>query len=141
MVQTNFNLMIYIFYFFDRLVGDNIDHETCARIQSKEHTNCSIHWTHQYASLDRVQDPNLEKHASQKDVDDVQLIELLPDQDAQANFLQNWAILAGRIITKSLPSLKCVNDVVICHIPHKYSDEMSKKSDTVSMFMPYDVYG
>ena len=34
---------------FQRLVGDNIDHETHARIQSKEHTNRSIHWTHQYA--------------------------------------------------------------------------------------------
>ena len=83
MVQTNFQLIILHsqLFFFDRLVGDNIDHETHARIQSKEHTNRSIHWTHQYAILDRVQDPTLEKHASQKDVDDVQLIELLPDKN------------------------------------------------------------
>ena len=76
------------FLFFDRLVGDNIHYETHARIQSKEHRNCSIHWTHQYAILDRVQDATLEKHPSQKDVDDVQLIELLPDKDVQANFRQ-----------------------------------------------------
>ena len=86
-----------------------------------------------------MQDATLDKHISQEDVDDVQLIELLPDKDVQANFLQNWAILASRIITKYLPSLKCMNDVVIRHIPHEYSEEMSKKSDTVSMFMLYDV--
>ena len=34
-----------------------------------------------------------------------------------------------------------MNDVVIRHIPHEYSAEMSKKSDTVSMFMLYDVLG
>ena len=73
-------------------------------------------------------------------MDDVQLIELLPDKDVQATFLQNWAILASRIITKYLSALKCMNDVVIRHIPHEYSEEMSKKSDTVSMFMLYDVF-
>ena len=45
------------FSFWDRLVGDNIDHEILVRVQTKVHINRSIHWTHQFAVLDRVQEP------------------------------------------------------------------------------------
>ena len=43
-----------------RLVGDNIDYEIHARVQSQNHKNRSIHWTHQFAVLDRVQNPKLD---------------------------------------------------------------------------------
>ena len=95
------------------MVEDNIDHEISARVQSKQHTNRSIHWTHQYAILDKVQDPTLEKQAYQKHVDDIQLIELLLDKNVQAILLHNWAVLASRIITKYLPSMQFMNDVVV----------------------------
>lgn len=93
------------------MVGDNINHEIFARVQTKQCTNCSIHWTHQYAILDKVQDPTLEKQAYQKHVDDIQLIELLPNKNVQAILLQNWALLAGRIITTEY--LQFMNDVVV----------------------------
>ena len=60
-------------------MGDNIDFEIHARIQSKEHGNQSIHWTHQYAIKDRVIDRMLESRQRQKAVCDIQLAELLPD--------------------------------------------------------------
>ena len=101
-------------------------------MQTKQCTNRSIHWTHQYAILDKVQDTTLEKQSFQKHVDDIQLIELLPNKNVQAILLQNWAVLASRIITKYLPSMQFMNDVVVRHLPHKYSEEMSKKSHTVS---------
>ena len=35
-------------------MGDNVYHMIHARVQSKDSTNQSIHWTHQYAVLDKV---------------------------------------------------------------------------------------
>lgn len=64
---------------FYKLVGDNIDYEIHARVQSQQHRNRSIHWTHQFAVLDRVQDPTLDFQRSKKKVGDIQLAEILPD--------------------------------------------------------------
>ena len=53
-------------YMYQKLVGDNVDHDILVRVQTKTHTNRSIHWTYQYAVLDRVEAPELEKKQSQK---------------------------------------------------------------------------
>ena len=60
-----------------RIVGNNVDHMTYARIQSKEQTNKSIHWTHQYALMDRVQSDLSVPQKPQKNIKDIQLVELL----------------------------------------------------------------
>ena len=53
-------------YQFYRLVGDNIDHQINARIQSKDYKNQSIHWTHEYAIRDSVVDTKLDNSKPQK---------------------------------------------------------------------------
>ena len=62
------------------MVGDNIDYEIRARVQSQKHKNRSIHWTRQFAVLDRVQDPTLDFQRNQKKVGDNPLAEILPNQ-------------------------------------------------------------
>ncbi|CAB4029653.1 Hypothetical predicted protein [Paramuricea clavata] len=37
-----------------KIVGDNVDMEIAARIERKERGNKSLHWTHQFAVLDRA---------------------------------------------------------------------------------------
>jgi len=120
--------------YFDlfRLVADNIDYQIYARVQSQQHKNRSIHWTHQFAVLDRVQDPELDTETSQKPVEDIQLAEILPDRNVQSHLVRNWAVLVSRVITKYLASFKCYQDVVVRHIPHKYTKEMCEKSNSVS---------
>ena len=115
----------------NRLVGDNIDYEIHARVQSQKHLNRSIHWTHQFAVLDRVQDPQLDSHSSQKPVSDIQFVELLPDKDVMENLVRNWAVIVSRVVTKYLPAFRSFRDVVVRHIPHEYSKEMSQKSNSV----------
>lgn len=115
------------------MVGDNIDYEIQARVQSQQHKNRSIHWTHQFAVLDRVQDPNLDSQRSQKKVGDIQLAEILPDRIVQTRLVRNWAVIVSRVITKYLPPFQSFQDVVVRHIPHKYSKEMSQQSDSVSL--------
>lgn len=96
-------------------------------MQSKDHTNKSIHWTQQYAILDRVNEPE------QMDVDTniFQLMVLLPTKDVQVTFKQNCAVLVSRLITKFLTSFNCLSDVFIRHIDHPYITEAAEKSEIV----------
>ena len=113
-------------------MGDNIDYEIHARVQSQQHRTHSIHWTHQFAVLDRVQDPQLDRFSSQKPVSEIQFAELLPDNDVMENLIRNWSVIVSRVITKYLQPFHQFRDVVVRPIPHEYSKEMSQKSDSVS---------
>ncbi|KAK3741568.1 hypothetical protein QZH41_012511 [Actinostola sp. cb2023] len=115
--------------FGEEIVGDNIDYSFNARIQTKERTNQSIHWTQQYAILDRVNDPLLDNTKPQKSLKDVQLIDLLPVKEVQDVFEKNCAILVSRIISKYLKAFKRLQDVVTRHIPHPHAAEMAEKSN------------
>ena len=123
--------MLLIFKYYIRLVGDNIDYEIHARIQSKEHGNQSIHWTHQYAIPDSVVDPLLDNSKPQRSPDELQLIELLPTPDVQARLKHSWAVIVSRVVTKHLKEFQPLQNVVINHIPHLFSMEASKKSEIV----------
>lgn len=114
-----------------RIVGDNVDLEVHARIQTKEHGNKSLHWTHQFAEQARVVHPFPEKEAAQKKLNDVQLIELLPSINVLKSLKKTWGILISRVLCKYIKAFGCFQDVVIHHIPHKYSKEMAQKSTSV----------
>ena len=121
--------LVYVIF---RLVGDNIDLMVHARIQSEHHENRSIHWTQQYAVVNRVQESSLDTKRPRKSLKDVQLIDLLPNQSVQERLKQRWAVLVGRIVCRYLPAFQPQCDVVIWHMPHPYSKEMASKSQTVS---------
>lgn len=103
-------------------------------MQSKDHVNQSIHWTHQYALRDRVVNPKLESSNGQKPVKDIHLSELLPDELTCSRLQKRWAVLISRIIATYLKPFKCFNKQVVWHIPHEYSTEMSSKSNLVSLY-------
>ena len=60
-----------------RIVGDNVDLEVHARIQTKDHGHKSLHWTHLFAERARVVPSIPVKQHRQKRLKDIQLIELL----------------------------------------------------------------
>lgn len=117
-----------------RIVGDNIDREITARVQTKQHSNRSLHWTHQFALLDKVSDNHLDKEESQKRVQELEYQQLLPDSGVQQNLILQWAVIVSRIVTKYIPAFKVFQRNVIYHIPHPYAKEMSTKLDMVSSF-------
>jgi len=78
------------------------------------------------------QDPHLDRFSSQKPVSEIQFAELLPDNDVMANLVRNWSVIVSQVITKYLQPFHQFRDVVVRHIPHEYSKEMSQKSDSVS---------
>lgn len=121
-------------------MGDNLDHEIHARIQSTQHKNQSIHWTHQFAILDKVQDPNLDRKKAQKPTKEIQFVELLPNQEVQEHLLNNFAIIVSRIVTKYLKHFQALQNAAVRHVPHQFKKEMATKSQTVSVFAFLCVY-
>jgi len=77
--------------------------------------------------VDKVATPSLESTKPQKRLADLEYLDLLPDAEVQKNLVWQWAVLVSRVVTQYLPAFK-----VIFHIPHRYSEEMAKKSETVS---------
>lgn len=114
-------------------MGDNVDHMIYARVQSKDSTNQSIHWTHQYAVLDKVKNNLADPREPQKRISEIQLVELLPVQDVQNRLKNRWTVLVSRVICKYLKTFKNFQDVVVHHIPHPYTGVMSEKSSSVSI--------
>lgn len=114
-------------------MGDNVDHMIYARVQSKDSTNQSIHWTHQYAVLDKVKNNLADPREPQKRISEIQLVELLPVQDVQNRLKNRWTVMVSRVICKYLKTFKNFQDVVVHHIPHPYTDVMSEKSSSVSI--------
>lgn len=59
-------------------------------------------------------------------------IAFLPSLDDQNSLLSDFVVLVGRVIVENLPAFAIFKDVIPLHIKHKYSEELKKKSETVS---------
>ena len=76
---------------------------------------------------------NLDDSKPQKQVKDLEMVDILPSQDEQAYIKSNMIILVFRLICKYLPVNKEFTSVVIHHIPHEFSSQMKKKSEQVKI--------
>ena len=102
-------------------------------MQTKQCSNLSIHWTNQNAIKDRVVcSPSLAEKGPCCYLDDLPLHQLLPTASVQNQFKSDCAILVGRVITRYLPAFQPMKDVVVSHITHPHTIEMSRKSEFVS---------
>lgn len=82
--------------------------------------------------VDKVAAPSLESTKPQKCLADLEYLDLLPDAAVQKNLVWQWVVLVYRVVTQYLPAFKVYRKNVIFHIPRKYSEELAKKSETVS---------
>ena len=73
---------------FFRIVEDNLDLSTTARVQTLEQTNQSLHWFHEYAVKDRVTVPSGESKP-QKSLDELCMAEILPTATVQQETLMD----------------------------------------------------
>ena len=122
---------LYVF----RIVADNLDFSLSARIQTSKLRNKSIHWTHHLAIRDRVV-PNVpptdaDAVTGQCKIADLELAELLPSSEGNLAIERDFIVLVSGVVVKFLPAFFPLKDVVIHHIPHKYTKEMASKSEVV----------
>jgi hypothetical protein len=85
-----------------------------------------------YAAKNRV--PHLpEEHQELTQASNIRLTDILPTPD-QFNILRDQLlVIIQRILVECVPLFAGCNDRVVDHIQHEYSQEMSYKSEVVSI--------
>ena len=57
---------------------------------------------------------------------------IIPSDSVLSSLRCSFIPLVARVLTKYLPAYKEFKDVIIHHIPHKYSKEMAEQSQEVN---------
>ena len=110
---------------------DNIDGRRERKHMTKENQNLDFHWVNHKIIMNRVSGNGLD--TSTRDIHGVSNIQFLPTVQDQKHQRYNYIVLVSRILVEHLECFSFLRDVCIFHIPHKYSKEMTKKSETVSL--------
>ena len=109
-----------------RLVADNIDKTVKPRYMRLNSQSSSLHFCHVYAVKDRINFGDLSSNATLIDRTTINITQFLPTSEDETALRSNFEVLISRILTKSI-----LKADVTDHIPHKYSKEMSQKSEVV----------
>ncbi|XP_076128519.1 uncharacterized protein LOC143109630 [Alosa pseudoharengus] len=110
------------------IIFDNLDFFSHTHHQSINRANQSIHWIHHIAVEDRVPSNHLSRHKPTQPLTDYNIGKSLPSLDSQAQMRRDYVVLGSRILTKYLNAFKPLSAIVVHHIPHQYSAEMSEPS-------------
>ena len=104
------------------------------RHMTMERQNQSIHYFQIYAAQDRIDFRGFSNDVPIKKDLNLPLSFFLPTVDDSNMLRQNYATLIAREVVRKLPYFsKIFGDCVPMHIHHKYSDDMCKKSELVSV--------
>ena len=116
-----------------QIVGDNIDMIIKTKQMSREKQNTDIHWFLMYAIMDEIVDSSLSEDSPVRKISEIKPTDCLPSAADKEKLHDIFAVLWSRIIVKTIPAFKPFEKSVIWHIPHKYTEEMKNKSETVSV--------
>lgn len=64
------------------------------------------------------------------------LNDILPSTDDQRKLLDNYCVLFARVICEHIPFFRKFEKCVPSHINHPYTQQMSQKSEVVSVLLP-----
>lgn len=109
---------------------DNIDGRRERKHMTKDNQNLDFHWVNHKVIMNRVSGNGL--GTSERDIGAVSNIKFLPTIQDQKLQRHNYTVLVSTILVENLQCFSFLKNVCIYHIPHKYSKEMAKKSETVS---------
>ena len=115
-----------------KITIDNFDFHQDVHYMTEENQNVDKHYLSLMATKNRVSGselPDVPIQHSIKEMDNGKCIPSRTDHQQQRN---NYLVLVERILVKYIQCMNFLADVVTQHIPHKYSREMSQKSETVS---------
>ena len=113
-----------------KIVIDNIDKDVKPRDMRMDFQTKSLHYVQLYSVKDRIDFSNFSE--SPKDGEHC-LYDILPSSDDYQKLKENLVILVARSITDNLTFFSDdFKQLVMRHVPHPYSSEMSTKSEIVS---------
>lgn len=120
-----------------KMIGDNIDKNVkCRYTRVDKRQVTSMHYYHYYALQDRTNIAGIPDNSP--DLENIPLLtipvnDVLPTVTDERNLYHNFAIIISRVLVDNLKYFNCYSDVVTHHIKHDFYDEMSSKSETVSL--------
>ena len=107
------------------------DKNIVPRFTRNEHQTCSLHYVHSYAVKDKI---NFSKLSSNTPTN-VNIFDVIPNEEDYKSLLSDLVLLITRMIVKYIPF--CHEDfenLPLKHIFHKYSEQMSNRSEISSGF-------
>jgi hypothetical protein len=119
-----------------QIIGDNVDMLIKIKHQSSSKPNKSIHWFHMNAVKDRIAAADLSDDKPIGCAKQLRPEEFLPSVKDNQNLLHDFIPLFARVIIDEIPAFNTAfKDIVVRHIPHKYSEVMTQKSEQVRNIM------
>lgn len=116
------------------IVMDNLDFFVSTHHQSSQRGNKSIHWTHHIAVEDRIPLNYLSSSKPAYDLEDYDVGTSLPEEDLQQHLRREFIVLGSRMMCQHLSAFSSMSDVVVRHMPHQYTKEMTQRSKDVSIY-------
>ena len=115
-----------------KILGDNLDTTIKPRDMRSNHQSQSLHYFNLCAVHDRIDFSPFSCESSIIDPTNLDMSVFLPTKADMDALISNFSILISRILCEHFPTLYEYSASVTQHIPHKYSKEMSTKSNVVS---------
>lgn len=131
------NLLLYPTF---KLVGDNIDKHVKPREMRVDIQAQSLHFFNIYAVRDRVDVSHLPDAPALPDPDAINVEAVLPSPEDHEAILRNFTILAGRVLKKYMQFFTNFAFGLARHIKHQYYEEMSQKSEVVSIVLCFQFF-
>ncbi|CAH3154050.1 unnamed protein product, partial [Porites evermanni] len=121
-----------------KVVFDNLDYSQEVHWMTEDHQNTDCHCVTAMSTENRVPGMGLSTETPQFGLLDMENGDCLPSALDNAKQQDNYVKLVERIIVNSIPCLEYLATACTNHIPHQYSGEMRKKTDTVFLGMIYE---
>ena len=115
-----------------KITMDNFDYHQNVHYMTEEHQNIDKHFVSVMATENRVSGYNLSDSTPAHSIKNMDNGKCVPSMNDHIQQRKNYITLVERIIVENIPCMKFLESVVTHHILHRYSKEMSMKSDTVS---------
>ena len=110
---------------------DNLDVSLKRRNMTVEQQNQDYHWVNHNMVENRISGVSMATSAPKKQLLDVENVRFLPSLEDQRSQKMNYIVLCSRVLISYFNVLEPLSDACIQHIPHKYSQEMSQKTNKV----------
>ena len=111
-----------------RMVGDNFDLLIKVRQMLLDHHNKSHHWFNLLFIFSRVSSVHLPNNAPLQTLSEFPIEQYFLDDEERESTMKDYTVLVSRILCDHLSFLAPFKSVLVRHIPHEYSEEMSQKS-------------
>jgi hypothetical protein len=115
--------------------GDNWDMKIRPHDMLSTHQNTDLHYFASNLIVERVPCDHLSTTSPQKDILSLPNSTFLISLAEATKLREDFKVLVARVLVTNIPQLTFLKSIVPEHIPHKYQQEMAKKSTIIPLPM------